>query len=110
MSYDGDENFYLIGQYDGSCPNEDYSWPVKLPYTLPPCQRCTFAWTWINSVGNREFYMNCADVTITEGPYSANYFYGIPIDVANLPGYPIEQPQGSDGPPGQAILIPNYYN
>lgn len=26
-----------------------------------------FAWTWFNYEGNREMYMNCADVTITGG-------------------------------------------
>ncbi|VBB75972.1 Putative protein of unknown function [Podospora comata] len=39
-------------------------------YTIPadiPTGNATIAWTWVNKVGNREFYMNCAPVSI-EGP------------------------------------------
>ncbi|KAI9142572.1 hypothetical protein BKA69DRAFT_1174309 [Paraphysoderma sedebokerense] len=40
---------------------------LRMPVTLPPNApggKATFAWTWVNSEGNREYYMNCADVTI----------------------------------------------
>ncbi|KAL4903382.1 hypothetical protein BDW74DRAFT_156275 [Aspergillus multicolor] len=30
----------------------------------------TLAWTWINRIGNREFYMNCAPVTLSGGSSS----------------------------------------
>ncbi|KAL1593814.1 hypothetical protein SLS60_010546 [Paraconiothyrium brasiliense] len=40
--------------------------PVKIPEGLPAGQY-TFAWTWLNKLGNREFYMNCAPLTVTSG-------------------------------------------
>lgn len=40
--------------------------PVKIPEGLPAGQY-TFAWTWLNKLGNREFYMNCAPLTVTGG-------------------------------------------
>jgi hypothetical protein len=40
--------------------------PVKIPEGLPAGQY-TFAWTWLNRLGNREFYMNCAPLTVTSG-------------------------------------------
>lgn len=77
-----------------------YEWPVTLPANLPSCERCTFAWTWINAVGNREFYMNCVDVKIIGGPGSQ--IAGEHIYIANLPGYGTYQPAAHDGPPGSS--------
>ncbi|KAF2448913.1 lytic polysaccharide monooxygenase [Karstenula rhodostoma CBS 690.94] len=42
----------------------------KIPVTIPeglPAGQYTFAWTWLNKLGNREFYMNCAPLTVTSG-------------------------------------------
>lgn len=41
--------------------------PDEFPVTMPadiPEGRYTFAWTWMNKVGNREFYMNCAPIQV----------------------------------------------
>lgn len=35
---------------------ENFEWDVKIPDNMPSCEHCTFAWTWINSIGNRKFY------------------------------------------------------
>lgn len=45
-----------------------------------------FAWTWFNYEGNREMYMNCADVTITGGSGTADSFESAypPMFVANV--------------------------
>ena len=58
---------------------------MKIPESTPSCERCTFAWTWVNAVGNREFYMNCADIKIRG---SGDSVLGTRMVVANLPGYP----------------------
>ena len=42
---------------------EAATFPVKMPENIPDGQY-TFAWTWINKVGNREFYMNCAPIQV----------------------------------------------
>lgn len=75
---------------------ENTTWPVQLPPNLPSCNRCTFAWTWINAIGNREFYMNCADIRIMGGNRGRG-IVGKKLIVANLPGYPVIQPKARDG-------------
>lgn len=74
-----------------------YTWHVQLPPNLPSCERCTFAWTWINAIGNREYYMNCADVKIIGG--SGHGISGTSLTLANLPGYPTIQPPSNYGGP-----------
>jgi hypothetical protein len=88
----------VIQQIAGACPDANYNWPVKLPNNLPSCERCTFAWSWVNAIGNREFYMNCADVRIVGGP--GRTIRGSGIFLANLPGYSKYQPSARDGGPG----------
>ncbi|KAH8901088.1 hypothetical protein GQ53DRAFT_850409 [Thozetella sp. PMI_491] len=41
---------------------DEYSF--KIPSDIP-LGNYSLAWSWLNKVGNREFYMNCAPVTIT---------------------------------------------
>lgn len=107
LSYDGDQSFQVIQEVEGGCPSEAYEWPVQLPESLPACDRCTFAWTWINAVGNREYYMNCADVRI-ESARSFHVPSGRPLTLANLPGYPIMQPPASDASPADSTY--RYYH
>lgn len=72
-----DSKWMVIKSIEGGCPA---SVPGNLPadpngsgastfqYTIPegiaPGQY-TLAWSWINKIGNREFYMNCAPATVT---------------------------------------------
>lgn len=104
LSYDNDKTFYVIEEYQGSCPDSRYAWPVTIPKTVPPCDRCTFAWTWVNAIGNREFYMDCADVQIMRGPLSKSRIDGAQIDVFNLEGHPTSQPKPADGAPASNIV------
>jgi hypothetical protein len=67
------------------------TFPVTMPDNIPD-GRYTFAWTWINKVGNREFYMNCAPVQVGSGTSQASTasvseaFSSLPdMFVANLP-------------------------
>jgi len=47
------------------------TFPVQMPKDIPDGQY-TFAWTWLNKVGNREFYMNCAPVQVGSGASKAS--------------------------------------
>lgn len=62
--------------------------PEKFDVTIPssfPSGKAVFAWTWINAIGNREYYQNCADINIQNG---GSGFTGPELFVANLPGFP----------------------
>ncbi|KAK2814083.1 hypothetical protein FQN50_000487 [Emmonsiellopsis sp. PD_5] len=54
---------------DGNLPEDPYgtgasTFKFKIPSGIAPGDY-TFAWTWLNRIGNREFYMNCAPITVT---------------------------------------------
>jgi hypothetical protein len=60
------------GAYDGNAPETPAEpgltpipggFPVTMPKDIPD-GRYTFAWTWNNKIGNREFYMNCAPIQV----------------------------------------------
>ncbi|KAJ1662728.1 hypothetical protein IW140_005238 [Coemansia sp. RSA 1813] len=82
ISYDGGNTFVVLHQVLKYCfytgdPNNggkstvrDYTF--SLPSDLPSTDHAVFAWTWVNAIGNNEFYMNCADVTI-KGSSSTGY-------------------------------------
>lgn len=47
----------------------------------------TLAWTWLNKIGNREFYMNCAPITISGGSDDDTVLDSLPeLFVANILG------------------------
>jgi hypothetical protein len=56
----------------GNLPGDDAKAPgsAVLPVTMPdfiPDGAYTFAWSWVNKVGNREFYMDCAPIKVGGG-------------------------------------------
>jgi hypothetical protein len=68
----------VIHSIEGGCPakntagniGNDPNLKVPFDYSFPvpaniPAGNATVAWTWLNKIGNREFYMNCAPVTLT---------------------------------------------
>ncbi|KAK2003515.1 extracellular protein [Colletotrichum falcatum] len=66
LSFDKGKTFTVIHSYIGACPVAGTSsLKFTLPADTPSAQDAIFAWTWFNNVGNREFYMNCAVITIT---------------------------------------------
>ncbi|KAJ1663942.1 hypothetical protein IW140_003798 [Coemansia sp. RSA 1813] len=92
LSYDGGKTFVVVHDelrycFLGSKPSAlvntatTLSYSFKLPEGLPSSDKAVFAWTFINSSGNREFYMNCADVAI-KGSGSSE-FSGPEMLVAN---------------------------
>ncbi|KAL6236822.1 hypothetical protein BDW75DRAFT_103155 [Aspergillus navahoensis] len=71
LSYDKGETFQVIHSILGGCPiTESYE------FTIPadaPSGEALLAWSWFNKVGNREMYMNCAQVTIGSGARQAGF-------------------------------------
>ncbi|KAG5459956.1 MAG: hypothetical protein BJ554DRAFT_8061 [Olpidium bornovanus] len=98
VSYDGGKTFLVLKTVLNNCfTGTGLSIDVPIPKGLPRCEHCVFAWSWINAVGNREFYMNCADVGVISA--SKGPFTGPSMVVANLPGFPSipEFPPGQKG-------------
>lgn len=72
-----DSVWKVIHSIEGGCPaNADGNLPedpngngasqfkFKIPSSIAPGEY-TLAWTWINRIGNREFYMDCAPIKVT---------------------------------------------
>ncbi|CAG8445613.1 3682_t:CDS:2 [Ambispora leptoticha] len=86
LSYDGGVTYTVIGTYHETCPDIFFDWKVKIPENAPSCDnpgKCIFSWSWINAVGNREFYQNCADIKLVGN--STKPLPIIDITRANLP-------------------------
>ncbi|KAJ2805153.1 hypothetical protein H4R20_002203 [Coemansia guatemalensis] len=89
LSYDGGKTFVVIhdelkycfvGGPSSSNTATQLSYSIPLPADLPSGDKVVFAWAWNNAIGNREFYMNCADVAIKG---SGTSFSGPEMLVAN---------------------------
>ncbi|KAJ2559424.1 hypothetical protein EV175_000339 [Coemansia sp. RSA 1933] len=95
ISYDNGKTFAVVyevlrymffnGPSSSNTP-EVLSYTFTLPADLPSSDSAVFAWSWVNAIGNREFYMNCADVAIT-GSSSSSYT-GKQMVIADHDGYP----------------------
>ena len=65
LSYDNGATFRVIKSMIGGCPlisTYDFTIP-----SYAPTGTALLAWTWQNLIGNREYYMNCAEVNIISG-------------------------------------------
>ncbi|KAJ2378889.1 hypothetical protein IW150_000513 [Coemansia sp. RSA 2607] len=88
LSYDGGNTFVVVEEVRGYCFGKDSNqrdYTFTLPSTLPSSDKAVFAWSWVNAIGNREFYMNCADVAIKGG---SGTYTGKQMTIANYAGYP----------------------
>ncbi|KAK7980256.1 HET-domain-containing protein [Apiospora arundinis] len=63
LSYDKGQTFTVVFSKIGACPT-DPNIPFTLPADTPAADKVLFSWSWINHTGNREFYNNCAVLTI----------------------------------------------
>ena len=69
LSYDNGATFRVIKSMIGGCPLAS-----TYDFTIPsyaPSGNALLAWTWQNLEGNREFYMNCAEVNIIDSSSSS---------------------------------------
>jgi len=55
-----------------------------------PNRKVTVFWTWINAIGNREYYMDCADVKINipNNNIKETIIHGKELIIANILGFP----------------------
>jgi hypothetical protein len=113
----------VIHSVVGGCPSDadgnlspgqaPGTFPVEMPSDIPD-GRYTFAWTWINKVGQREFYMNCAPIQVGSGSgkasaaSNAQALSALPdMFVANLPNTECATTEGQDFQypnPGQSVV------
>lgn len=91
LSYDNGATFRVIKSMIGGCPVVS-SYDFTIP-SYVSSGNALLGWTWQNNEGNREFYMNCAEVSIISGPSRRrrrqmyNSFESLPyIWKANLEG------------------------
>ncbi|KAG4432380.1 hypothetical protein IFR05_012130 [Cadophora sp. M221] len=85
LSYDSGKTWTVIHSFMGGCPLAPVSFTV--PADAPVKNNILGSWSWVNHVGNREFYQNCFALNVEQGsggtpkiPFSQRP----PIFVANL--------------------------
>jgi hypothetical protein len=88
----------VIKSFEGGCPanvagnmggDASAADPTFFNYTIPTDfapGKYTLAWTWFNRIGNREMYMNCAPVTITNS--AAKRSNRVPVVEKRTANYP----------------------
>jgi hypothetical protein len=86
LSYDNGKTWVVIQDHFRTCPLAG-NYPVTIPSTAPASDKVALAWTWINAVGNREYYMNCADIII-KNPTASTTLTGKQLLVVNQPNTP----------------------
>ncbi|PYH78955.1 hypothetical protein BO82DRAFT_148872 [Aspergillus uvarum CBS 121591] len=110
LSYDQGKSFKVIHSMIGGCPLTS-----KYQFSIPsdaPGGQALLAWSWFNKVGNREMYMNCAQVTIGGSKKRdvaqqevagavASYSSAPPMFIANING-----PGGCTTTEGQDVNFP----
>lgn len=74
-----DSKWMVIHSIEGNCPsnvtgdlpdNADGTGAAVFQYTIPDSIKpgeYTIAWSWVNKIGDREFYMNCGPATVVAG-------------------------------------------
>ena len=88
ISYDN-VNFVVLKTVVRNCLLNSMSYDFELPDRVMNTKTTVF-WTWINAIGNREYYMDCADVNVVTNSHSNSpeSVSGFELFVANLPGFP----------------------
>ncbi len=80
LSYDSIK-FIVIHTIPSGCPTPEADYSIPIPSNIPNGD-AILLWSWMNEIGNREFYTNCADVTVTGS--TGNTFKGNALLVGNI--------------------------
>lgn len=80
-----DQTFLVLKTVIRNCLLEGMTYSFDLPDNLPNTKVTVF-WTWVNAIGNREYYMDCADVQL-QGSSLQTTVSGKSLLVLNLPGF-----------------------
>jgi hypothetical protein len=81
--------------------------PVTMPEDVPSGQY-TFAWSWVNKIGNREFYMNCAPIQVGSGSGPSTASADVASALGQLPDmFTINLGPGCSTAEGQDFSYPN---
>jgi hypothetical protein len=100
MDKDGRENGPQCGNSSGEECVRQYDIPI--PPGLANSENATFAWSWWNKIGNREYYQSCAPVSIVGGADDKEFMDSLPpVFQANIPG------RCTTGESGTVLNIPN---
>jgi hypothetical protein len=112
-----DSVFKVIHSIQGGCPAKNtpgnmgnsasaadpFGYSFKIPSNIPTCDNCTISWSWVNKIGNREFYHNCAPVKLIGNGGSKSNFDALPdMFIAN-----VEPNAGCKTVEGYDVLYPN---
>jgi len=82
-----DKEFIVLNTVIKNCLLGGMTYSFQLPSDFPETDITVF-WTWVNAIGNREYYMDCADVTIKNGNKNKQATVeGLELLVLNWPGY-----------------------
>lgn len=85
ISYD-DRNFVVLKTVLSNCLLDSMSYSFMIPEDARG-QGVTVFWTWINRIGNREYYMECTDITVNTNGDRTD-IRGKELLIVNQPGYP----------------------
>ncbi|SPO05709.1 uncharacterized protein DNG_08396 [Cephalotrichum gorgonifer] len=78
LSYDKGKTWTVIQSIVGGCPMSDgQTFDFTIPADAPSSDAAIFSWSWLNRIGNREFYHNCAVVSISGGSSKARRAGGV---------------------------------
>lgn len=104
-----DSTFKVIQTFYGDCPvATGGGLTFNIPKEFPNVERATLAWTWLNHIGNREFYMECMPIQVTGGSDNMDFFNSLP-DIAKV-NIPVEECLAAESydaelpNPGQFVL------
>ena len=91
ITYD-DTHFLVLKTVIRNCLLDTMTYQFTLPSNTPS-GNLTLFWTWVNAIGNREYYMECADIQFVNNNNNgnvsdrSNVIYGKELIIVDLPGY-----------------------